>query len=212
MEIAKKAISLYLLTGMRKSELIGDKARSIPALTWDRVNTEDGTLLVYTKVRKSAKAQLRTIFCSRAVVEILKSIPKIEGNPNVITGRLKNSSFVGIQDIWQRVRKEAGLEPEGKTDNDPPSIHDLRRTYASIVHDLGYKAYASDLLGHKVKNPTDIYTRSEILRLMKVAELAGKRINGLLCGTVKPLGYKMSENNSPKSKNATHSKQKAKQS
>ena len=185
-EMAKYAILLYLLTGMRKSELIGDKSRKKEPLTWDRVNLETGILMVHTKARKKAK-QFRPVYCSKAVITLLKSIPKTDGNPYVITGRLKGSSLVGIQDIWERVRVAAGLEPDVSDEDGDRTIHDLRRTYASIAMDMGYKTWVPTLLGHKVKNVTDIYTRSEIAQVMKVAEAIGRRIDGLLRGTVRPL-------------------------
>ena len=190
-EMAKFAIQIYLLTGMRKAELIGDKESEIEGLTWDRVHLDLGILMVYSKKRKKKK-QLRPVYCSKAVIKLLKSIPKTEGNPYVITGRLAESSLVGIQDIWERIRAAAGLDPEIPHEEGPPTIHDLRRTYGSIAMDMGYKNWVPTLLGHEVKNVTEIYTRSELIQVMKVADAVGKRIDGLLRGTIRPLGHKRS--------------------
>lgn len=179
------AIRLYLLTGMRKSELIGDKARGIEALTWGRVNLKEKTLEVFTKSRKGKSAK-RVVYCCSEAINILKSIPKIKNNPYVITGKNAKEALVGIQNAWERIRIVAKLAVAGKDDPDNPRIHDLRRTFSSVGADIGWKEYMRDLLGHAEKDVTDIYTRTDPAILLQVAEEVGSRVHQLLNGIAAP--------------------------
>ena len=45
-----------------------------------------------------------------------------------------------------------------------------------MFSDLGYKAYADQLLGHATKSVTDIYTRTSVKPLLAMVEEAGKHI------------------------------------
>jgi integrase len=180
------AIKLYLMTGMRKSELIGDIRDKIPALTWDRVDLETGVLHVYGK-GLSKELRTRPVHCGRPVIELLRSLPRLLGNPHVIPGAVPGHSLVGIQKIWERVRIAAGFAVEGVDSDENPTIHDLRRTFGSVGIDLGHDDVMGPLLGHTEKDVTDVYTRSSIENLLDAADDISMRIDGILTGFIDPI-------------------------
>lgn len=188
-EMSIIAIKLYLLTGMRKAELIGDKTRGIEGLTWSRVNIDKRQLLVNTKSKKG-KPTNRIVYCCYEVIKLLKSITKTKGNPFVIVGKNKNESLVGIQNVWERIRVEAGFARKDEPDPNDPRIHDLRRTFSSVGSDLGWKEYMGELLGHAEGDVTDIYTRTDPAILLQIAEEVGSRIVALMAGAEEPTGAK----------------------
>ena len=105
------AIWLYLLTGVRKDELL--------TLKWVDVDfIRKEIKLTDTKNGKNHYVPL-----SNAAIDILNQIPHIEGNPFVIIGKNNGQHLVNIDKPWQRIRKMAGLEDV--------RLHDLRRTVGS---------------------------------------------------------------------------------
>ncbi len=108
---------LYLLTGMRKRELLG--------IRWDDVDLEAGTItLEDTKAGRSHRVPL-----SPPALAILKEVPRVDGNPYVFVGRRAGRPLVNIDKPWRRIRKEAGIEDV--------RLHDLRRTVGSWLAQSG---------------------------------------------------------------------------
>lgn len=136
----RAAFRLLILTAMRKGEL--------KAATWDDVDLERAELHIPdSKTNKS-----RTIPLSEPAVAILESLPRVEGNPHVLVGRVEGQGLVNLKDAWQRVRERSGLEDV--------TMHDLRRTAASWVAQLGYSEFViRRFLGHSTKGVTGVYAR-----------------------------------------------------
>lgn len=71
-------------------------------------------------------------------------------NEYVCFGKFENSRLIGLQKIWERIRKEAGLEDV--------RIHDLRHSFASTAISGGINIeFISKLLGHKRITTTEYY-------------------------------------------------------
>ena len=60
---------------------------------------------------------------------MLADLPREDGNPWVIRGRLPGSHITDLQKPWRRIRARAGLEDV--------RIHDLRHSFASRALALG---------------------------------------------------------------------------
>ncbi len=185
------ALRLSLLTGMRKSEIIGDKKREIPALPWSAVDLDEGRIrLDYHKTAKKAGARIVPL-CS-AACELLDKLPKVLGNPYVIPGALKAESLVGLQSYWERVRdavpkvqEKAKVPKKDRVDLSDVTIHDLRRSFASLAVRMGYQELIiSALLGHSAGSVTAGYARMGADPLRDVVEAIGTRMAALLDGTV----------------------------
>ena len=93
----RAAIWLYILTGVRRSELLTAK--------WDQVEWEARRLrLPETKSGDEQHASL-----SGPALAILQGIPKEEGNPHILPGARKGKSLVNIAKPWGRIRRNGTL-------------------------------------------------------------------------------------------------------
>jgi len=107
---AVAAIRLLLLTGCRLSE--------IQKLEWRYVDLDAGELRL-----PDSKTGAKTVHLGDAALAILRELPRVPGNPFVITGKKDGAHLTDLQHPWQRIRKAADLEDV--------RIHDLRHTFAS---------------------------------------------------------------------------------
>ena len=147
-------IRLLLLTGCRKSEVL--------TLRWDDVDRFAGEIRL-----REGKTGLRQIPLTPGVKAVLAGIPRKEGNPWVLPGRKAGSHLEGIDRIWVRLRKEAGLKDV--------HLHDLRHSFASRALALGEGlSTIGDLLGHR-----DVSTTARYAHLVKDAE----RVSAARVGT-----------------------------
>jgi integrase len=114
---ARAAIWLYLLTGLRKQELLTLRRADID---WDRseLRLED------TKAGRPHYLPL-----SAPALELLRSIPQTEGNPYVFAGRKAGHHYVNIEKPWVRIRAAAEIPDV--------HLHDLRRTVGSWLAQSG---------------------------------------------------------------------------
>jgi len=131
------AIWLLLFTGARLNEIL--------TLKWNFLN--DGLSSARLPETKTGS---KTIYFSEPAQNILKRLPKVEGNPYVIVGRNEEACLVNLQKPWQRIRTAANLENV--------RLHDLRHTYASYgaMNDLS-QPLLMKLLGHAQSGTTEKY-------------------------------------------------------
>ena len=197
---ALAAFRLYLLTGMRKSELIGDRRRDketkaiieeIPALPWAAVDLDAGQIrLAFHKTAK--KAGTRIVPLCVAACQLLEQLPKVLGNPYVIPGYSAGESLVGIMKYWHRVQaavskleEKAKVPKKDRVNVSDVTIHDLRRSFASLGARLGYPdSFVGALLGHKAGTVTQGYARLGFDPLHDAVEVIGERMAALLAGSV----------------------------
>lgn len=126
MPAAVAAIRLLLLTGCRLSE--------IRDLRWEHVKADFIEL-------PDTKTGGRAVPLGPKARAVLDAIPREDGNPWVIAGRLPGTHLTDLQRPWRRLRKRAGLEDV--------RIHDLRHSYASRALALGEGLpMIGKLLGH----------------------------------------------------------------
>ncbi len=188
---ALAALRLLLLTGMRKSELIGDASRDITALKWSEVDLEDRRIrLDQHKTAKRTGSRLVPL-CGPAIA-ILEALPEVLGNPHVIPGAIQGQSLVNLQATWERARSAVAMVQEktkvqkkDRVDIGDVTLHDLRRTFASVGARLGYpELFLSALLGHAAGTVTQGYARLGADPLREAVEAIGDRMHGLLSGAV----------------------------
>jgi integrase len=188
---ALAALRLALLTGMRKSEIIGDAVHEIPGLTWDAVDLEAGRIRLDNH-KTSGKSGSRIVSLCSAAVTLLKHVPKVKKNPYVIPGSLKGESLVGLQKIWERVRdavskvqEKAEVPKAERVSLGDVTIHDLRRSFASVAARMGYpELIVAALLGHAAGSVTAGYARLGADPLRDHVEAIGGRMAALLDGKV----------------------------
>ncbi len=139
------ALRLLMLTGCRKSEIL--------TLRWDDVDRTAGELRL-----RDAKAGPRMVPLTTPVRTVLDGIPRIDGNPWVLAGQRPGTGLTKLDNYWQSIRAQAGL--------DDVRIHDLRHSYASRALALGESLPTiGKLLGHRKVGTTARYAH-----LMRDAE------------------------------------------
>ena len=134
---AVAAIRLLVLTGCRRSEILG--------LRWEHVDLAAGELRL-----PDSKTGARLVPLSPAAAEVLADLPRIPGNPWVIPGRTPGAPLRNLQYPWEILRARAGLEGV--------RIHDLRHSFASRALALGESLPTiGELLGHRRVRTTARY-------------------------------------------------------
>ena len=153
----RAAIWLYLLTGLRKKELLRAKHTDID---WRR-----GQLRLPDT--KSGKAQIARL--SAAAIAIMQAIPKVEGNPHLLPSSRKGKHLVDIDRPWREIRKVAKMEDV--------RIHDLRRTTGSWMTGAGVDLNLIwDALRHADLTTTLTYARLAKDAAREPMEEHGRRI------------------------------------
>lgn len=130
-------IRLLLLTGARKSEIIG--------LEWSEVDLPRRRL-----AKKDSKTGQKVIPISQPAADIIQRIPRLGDSPFVFPAARGNGHFQGLTKDWLNMRSRAGLEDV--------RLHDLRHTFASISIERGVPiAVLSRILGHASITTTERY-------------------------------------------------------
>lgn len=97
-----------------------------------------------------SKTGAKVVPIGKAALDVLADIPRIEGNPYVITGKVEEQYLTDIQKPWRRIRMRAGLNTL--------RIHDLRHSFASDALQLGADlTMIGRLLGHTQVQTTARY-------------------------------------------------------
>ena len=160
-QVAAKAILLLLLTGARRNEITHAR--------WEHVDLDTSTLFV--PLSKSGKP--RYVFLNADALDVLRSIPRLPGNPYVFPSPITGRPSASLHFPWMRVRTKAGL-------NDV-RLHDLRHSFASALVNGGKGLYAvQQLLGHANGKATQRYAHLSRETLADAAEAMGKVVGPIL--------------------------------
>jgi integrase len=159
-ESARNGLWLYLLTGVRKTELLTAR--------WADVDVARKVLrLPQTKAGRSHEVPL-----SAPALAILHRMPHVEGNPYLLPGKRKGEHLVNISKPWQRVRKAAGVEDV--------RLHDLRRTVGSWLAQAGNSLLMiGKVLNHSNVTTTAVYARLGQDQERDALEQMGARMFGV---------------------------------
>ena len=136
----RMALWLYLLTGVRKSELL--------AAQWDDIDWQRQEL----RLGETKAGRVHYVPLSAPALAILRELPRLEGNPYILPGHIRGRPLVNINRPWTRIRKAAGVEDV--------RLHDLRRTVGSWLAQSGNSLHLiGRVLNHSNPNTTAIYAR-----------------------------------------------------
>lgn len=113
------AVQLLAITGQRRSEVL--------QATWDEINLDTATWVIASARSKNWVEHLVPL--SGMAVEILRSIPRIDGSPYVFT-TTGVSPVSGISKAKTRLDQLLTAANGGRT-LPPWRLHDLRRTFVS---------------------------------------------------------------------------------
>lgn len=127
--VVRNVIWLYLLTGLRKRELL--------SLRWEDVDF--GQRVIHIRQTKSGKPLDQPL--SAGAMALLRAMPRKPDNPWVVIGKNEGAHRIDINIAWGRIRKRAGL-PDLR-------IHDLRRTLAcSLLNSGATLELVGEILNH----------------------------------------------------------------
>ncbi|MDH3611973.1 MAG: tyrosine-type recombinase/integrase [Gammaproteobacteria bacterium] len=156
---ARYALWLFLLTGLRKSELL--QAR------WTHVDWDREELSIHdTKNGRPLHLPL-----SSAALALLRQLPREEGNPFLFPGRDPGKNLVNIDKAWRRIRAEAGV-PDVR-------LHDLRRTVGSWLAQSGNSLHLiGRVLNHRTPSTTQVYARFGNDHVRDALESLGQNLLG----------------------------------
>ncbi len=169
-----QALWLYLLTGLRREEVL--------TLEWDDVDLARSQVTIPAHRNKSNKPHY--VQLSAPAVKLLNELPRQEGNPYVIPGAKPGQHLVNIEKIWQRVRKEAGVEDV--------RLHDLRRTVGSWLAQSGNSLHLiGKVLNHSSQSTTAIYARFAQDHVKEALDKHGEQL--LQVAKQKPVNFKEQE-------------------
>jgi integrase len=162
--MALAALRLLMLTGARLSEIL--------TLRWEHVDLKHSVLHL-----PDSKTGDRPVFLNAPARGILEKLPRIEGNPHVIPGKIAGTHLTigGIEHCWWRVRERAQLSDV--------RIHDLRHSFASVAVAGGTSLpIIGALLGHSKAETTQRYAHLSNDPLKSAAETVGASIAAALDG------------------------------
>lgn len=176
-ETMAQAIRLLLLTGCRKQE--------IATLQWAWVDVDRSCLRL-----PDSKTGAKVVPLATAALDILASLPRT--SPYVLPSSRSGGPIVGLQRVWDAVRKRATVlarertvragEPADQAPNlDKVRIHDLRHSFASFAVADGAPLFAvGKVLGHRQSSTTEIYAHLHDDPLKAVADRTGAKIAAAL--------------------------------
>lgn len=178
-----EGVSPYTIAALRLLILTGARLREILNLKWSEVNFQHGSLRL-----SDSKTGAKSITLNPPALEMLASMPRLEGNPFVLPGRIEGHALVNVGVTWRMVKTKAGLEAL--------RIHDLRHTFASVGACMGLSLpIIGKLLGHSQASTTQRYAHLANDPLKRATAMIGAHIANAL------EGKKESENVVPLIKN-----------
>ena len=90
------AIGLLILTGARLTEIL--------TLRWKHVDLDGGVLRL-----PDLKTGAKLVYLTDAAIGLLRTMPRMQGNPHVIPGKKPGARLVNLQKAWRRIRAERTL-------------------------------------------------------------------------------------------------------
>lgn len=136
----RMALWLYLLTGVRKGELLSVKWTDID---WRRQELRLG---------ETKAGRVHYVPLSAPAMTILRELPRLVNNLYILPGHIHGRPLVNINLPWTRIRKAAGVEDV--------RLHDLRRTVGSWLAQSGNSLHLiGRVLNHSNQSTTAVYAR-----------------------------------------------------
>jgi integrase len=157
----RAALWLYLLTGVRKTELL--KTR------WEDVDLVRCAL----RLPETKAGRVHYVPLSPPAISLLENIPPEADNPYLLPStKVPGHHLVNIEKPWRRVRKAAGVEDV--------RLHDLRRTVGSWLAQAGNSLpLIGRVLNHTNASTTQIYARLGDDPARKVLAEHGERLTAV---------------------------------
>ena len=204
------AIRLMLLTGARRSEILG--------LQWAWIDLNRGEARL-----PDSKTGIKTLHLPPPALKVLVGLPRIEGNPHVIVGNRNGAALVNITKRWKAIRNVATVSVWGASEQEPVAalvaglaqrlgrrptaeecrvaaqrakielprglddlrLHDLRHAYASVAASSGTGLLLiGKILGHTQAKTTQRYAHLQADPVKAAAASVAQKIESAMQGDV----------------------------
>lgn len=157
------AIRLLVFTGARLREVLG--------LRWEWIDFERGEARL-----PDSKTGAKTLHFPPPALEVLKSLPRVDGNPHVIIGGVPGACLVNLEKPWLAIREAAGLGDV--------RLHDLRHAFASVAAASGMGLpIIGKMLGHTQAQTTQRYAHLASDPVKAAAASVAGKISAAMQGT-----------------------------
>ena len=151
-------VGLLLLTGARVSELLQAQ--------WCHIDLGRRAWLI--PISKTGKS--RYVPLSQAAIDLIDTLPRLEGCPWLIPNLDTGKPFVSIKHGWQKARNDAWLSDL--------RIHDLRHSAASFMINAGIDLFAvGKVLGHADYKSTTRYSHLANETLLSAVEAGAAKLS-----------------------------------
>jgi integrase len=150
----KLAIKFILLTMVRKSELLH--------ATWDEVSFEQATWTIPASRMKAGRSHV--IYLSRQALDILVTFKMcasysdylLPSNNQSSQKTISQATLNRVLDAAVKLAQEAGERIE------KVSVHDLRRTASTLLHETGFNSdWIEKCLAHEQRGVRAVYNKAE---------------------------------------------------
>ena len=150
--------------------LTGARLREILDAQWSQVDLERGVIFL-----ADSKTGKKPIYLSAAAQAVLATLPRIEGNPHIISGAKDGAPRADLKKPWAAVKRAAGIEGV--------RLHDLRHSFASIGAgaSMGLPIIGK-LLGHSQASTTHRYAHLDADPLRRAVDTIGATITAAMDG------------------------------
>jgi integrase len=156
------AIRLLTFTGARRNEIL--------TLRWEHVSYEHASLML-----PDSKTGRKAIYLNPPALDVLQTIPRLEGNPYVICGEKTGKHLVNLEKPWRRIRNAAGLADV--------RLHDLRHSFASVGASSGHSlVMIGKMLGHSQPATTARYAHLADDPVKAASDAVGRHIAAAMDG------------------------------
>ena len=161
--------SAYAIAAFRLLILTGARLGEIQFCKWEYVDLNSGIIRL-----PDSKTGAKFIHLGRTAVELLRHLPRKDGNPYLIcSDHHADKPINDLQTTWRKIRKWAEIEDV--------RIHDLRHTFASNAVAMGMSLpMIGKLLGHSQTQTTARYAHLAISPVLEAATKVADELGCLL--------------------------------
>lgn len=153
MPTLRLAVKFMLLTLVRKSEFV--------EATWDEVNFETS---VWTIPKERMKAgRPHNVYLSQQALDILVAFKTCFGASSYLhPGRYETKLPISAATLNRVIDATVKLIHEREEDFEPFTVHDLRRTGSTLLHEAGFNSdWIEKCLAHEQRGVRAVYNKAE---------------------------------------------------
>lgn len=153
MPTLRLAIKFMLLTLVRKSEFI--------EATWDEVNFETATWTIPKERMKARRPH--SVYLSQQALDILIALKTCFGASSYLhPGRYESALPISAATLNRVIDATVVLIRSKGEDFEPFTVHDLRRTASTLLHEAGFNSdWIEKCLAHEQGGVRAVYNRAE---------------------------------------------------